>query len=167
LAEACFVSLEGDEMLAARLFECGPLFTTISETRWPEIERGIRPGVQRVYTLDLAGVECEQDLLASLLACFEIPGGEETAGLIQDACLDDIRVYLPMRAEDSVMLAVFNLGDLPERNLTAFLTLVSLLTCLKRDIRDLTPSENWHRVLLTVVFFGAGHNYPEVSHWES
>jgi hypothetical protein len=151
-------------MLTTQIFDCGPLFTLLSERRWPEIEHGLAGAVERYYALDLSGIRDEQELLTRLLTAFELRTPE--FGTSQDACLDNIRGALVVRPERAVLLAVFNLGELPIQSLHSFLTFVSLLTRLDRDVGHFVPSGPAHRVLLRVVFLGTGLNYPEVPEWK-
>jgi hypothetical protein len=154
-------------MLVTRLFDCGPLFMTLSERRWPEIEQGMCSGLERFYTLDLSGINEEQQLLNGLLTAFELGSTKDNSLTSYDACLDHIRGALVLRPERSVLLALFNLGDLPDRSLQPFLHMVSLLTHLDVSIGHFVPSGPRHRVLLRVVFLGTGPNYPEEPEWAS
>jgi hypothetical protein len=119
-------------------------------------------GLERFYTLDLSGIHQEQQLLNGLLTSFELGGRKSTS---YDACLDDIRGALVLRPERSVLLAFFNLGDLPDRSLHPFLNMVSLLTHLEVSLGYFVPSGPRHRVLLRVAFLGTGPNYPEEPEW--
>ena len=152
-------------MICDNLFNLAPLFTALSDTRSHEIQQCDTMTKAKLYKLDLYNVINRKTLCASLLSAFDVQVAPQITDLSSDGCLDGVWEALTLRPASRVLLAVSNANAACRNHFQQFLDLLDLLSGISRAILHFSPSGARHRVLLRVVFFGQGPNYPEELDW--